>query len=74
MPSINGQILGNVYELIKTAIALSVLGALLKFTGTKFFGVDLAGLLFLLIFAILLLAAWQSDLRTVRWIKKRLLR
>jgi hypothetical protein len=58
--------------LIGTALVLLTLGAVLKVTGTKFFGIDLLPFIIIVIAIALIIKGLQSDKKTLKWITNKL--
>ncbi len=66
------QIWKNIEGIIYLGLMLIILDTIFKVTGTVFFGVEFFSVISMTIIVILLIACFESDMKTIQWIKRKL--
>lgn len=64
------MIQNHVKGIIEIVIYLMILDVILEAWGGEFGGVNLTGMIVFVVTILLLIAGYQSDIKTVQWIKK----
>lgn len=64
----------DIEDMIQTILALVLLGFIIEFSGTDFFGVDLFPFILIIVVAAMILKGLQSDKTTLKWVQNKLKR
>ena len=63
----------NIFDFVKIILFCGVLGLIFEVTGTIFWGVDFS-IITIIIFVFLFFSNFQNDIRSIKWIEKKLKR